>query len=161
MAAAPQRLGDEDRLRLSVHPILRDLHDEVRDELIEQFHVVDVGADEHILEEGGLNSRLFIVLRGTVSVRLPKHGGRISEVKLATLGAPETFGEYSLFDGQKVSAAVYAAETSRIAWLDKSAIDRLIDHHPQAARRFYEAVIRILVSRLRARNAELDIITVG
>jgi CRP/FNR family transcriptional regulator, cyclic AMP receptor protein len=161
MNATSQRPGDEDRLRLSAHPVLHDLRDDVRDELIEQFRIQDVDAGVHVLEEGGLNSRLFIVLKGAVSVRLPKQGRRFSQVNLATLGPGETFGEYSLFDGQPVSAAVYATEPTRVASLEKTALDTLIDGHPETARRFYEGVIRILVSRLRAKNAELDLITIG
>ena len=161
MSATPQRPGNEDRLRLSAHPILHDLRDDMRDELIEQFRVEDVDAGAHVLDEGGLNSRLFIVLKGAVSVKLPKQGGRFSEVTLATLGAGETFGEYSLFDGQRVSAAVYATEPTRVAWLEKTALDTFIDGHRETARRFYEGVIRILVDRLRAKNAELDLITIG
>ena len=161
MDTATQRPGHEDRLRLSAHRILRDLQDAARDQLIEQFGVENVDAGAHVLEEGGLNSRLFIVLKGAVSVKLPKQGGRFSEVQLATLGAGETFGEYSLFDSQPVSAAVYAAEPTRLAWLEKTVLDALVDHQPETACRFYEGVIRVLVGRLREKNAELDLITIG
>ena len=161
MDATPQHPGQEDRLRLSAHRILRDLRDDVRDKLIEQFRVEDVDAGAHVLEEGGLNWRLFIVLKGAVSVKLPKQGGRFSEVQLATLGAGETFGEYSLFDGQRVSAAVYATEPTRLAWLEKTVLDALADRQPETACRFYEGVIRILVGRLRGKDAELDLITIG
>jgi CRP-like cAMP-binding protein len=158
---AAQLPGDEDRLRLSAHGILRDLRADVRDELIAEFRVGDVAVGARVLEEGGTNSRLFLVLKGAVGVRLPKDGRRVSEVKLATLGAGETFGEYSLFDGQRVSAAVYATEPTRLAWLEKPALDALIERRPETARPFYEGVIRILVRRLREKNAELDLITIG
>ena len=143
------------------HRILHDLGDGLRDELIEKFHVEDVDAGVHLLEEGQSNSRLFIVLKGAVSVKLPKQARRVSEVKLATLGAGEIFGEYSLFDAQPVSAAVYAAEPTRLAWLEKADLDVFVESHREVGRRFYESVIRILVARLRAKNAELDLVTIG
>ena len=162
MTATQHRPGEEDRLRLCAHGILHHLREDVRDELIEQFHVEDVPAGAHVLEEGGLNSRLFIVLKGAVSVKLPKQGHRVSEVRLATLGVGEAFGEYSLFDAQPVSAAVYATEPTRLAWLEKTVLDRFVaGHDPDSARCFYEGVIRILVTRLREKNAELDFITIG
>lgn len=162
MTATPQRPGRDDRLRLSAHPLLHELRDDVRDELVERFHVDDVDGGTHVLEEGDLNSRLFIVLKGAVSVRLPKDGRRVTEVRLATLGPGEAFGEYSLFDAQPVSAAVYATEPTRLAWLEKAALDELINgRDAETARRFYESVIRILVRRLRAKDAELDLITIG
>jgi len=161
MNGDPQRPGDEDRLRLSAHGVLHDLGDGLRDELIARFHVEDVGAGAHVLEEGEPNSRLFIVLTGAVSVKLPKHGGRVSEVQLATLEAGEAFGEYSMFDAQPVSATVYATEPIRLAWLEKGDLDAFIDGHRELARRFYESLIRRLVARLRAKDAELDFVTIG
>ena len=162
MTATSQRPGHEDGVRLSAHGILHHLRDDVRNELIEQFHVEDVAAGAHVLEEGGLNSRLFIVLKGAVSVKLPKQGRRVTEVRLATLGVGEAFGEYSLFDAQPVSAAVYATEPTRLAWIEKTTLDGFIaSHDPETARCFYEGVIRILVTRLREKNAELDFITIG
>ena len=154
-------LRDEDRMRLANHRILRDLGENLRDHLIGKFRVADLATGVHILEEGQSNVRLFVVLKGAVSVRLPKDARRVSEVKLATLGSGEVFGEYSLFDAQPVSAAVYAAEPTRLAWLDKADLDAFLDGHRDVARRFYEGVIRILVARLRAKNAELDLVTIG
>lgn len=161
MPLTTEPLRDEDRLRLSNHRILHDLGDGLRDRLIEKFRVADLTADVHILEEGQSNTRLFVVLTGAVSVRLPKDARRVSEVKLATLGAGEVFGEYSLFDARPVSAAVYAAEPTRLAWLEKAELDAFLDGHREVGRRFYEGVIRILVARLRAKNAELDLVTIG
>jgi CRP-like cAMP-binding protein len=131
-----QRLGEEDRTLLSAHRILCDLSDGLRTELIGKFHVEDVDAGVHLLEEGQTNSRLFFVLKGAVSVKLPKQAGRVSEVKLATLGAGEIFGEYSLFDAQPVSAAVYAAEPTRLAWLEKADLDVFVDSHREVNHRF-------------------------
>ena len=104
---------------------------------------------------------MLSTLKGAVSVKLPKQARRISEVKLATLGAGEIFGEYSLFDGQPVSAAVYAAEPTRLAWLQKADLDMFVESHREVSCRFYESMIRILVARLRAKNAELDLVTIG
>jgi CRP-like cAMP-binding protein len=71
------------------------------------------------------------------------------------------FGEYSLFDARPVSAAVYAAEPTRLAWVEKGELDAFLDAHREVGRRFYEGMIRILVARLRAKNAELDLVTIG
>ena len=161
MIASTEARREEDRLRLSAHRILHDLGDGLRDQLIAKFQVADVDAGVHVLEEGQSNARLFVVLKGTVSVKLPKQAGRVSEVKLATLGAGEVFGEYSLFDAQPVSAAVYAAEPTRLAWLEKRDLDAVLDGHREVDRAFYEGMIRILVARLRAKNAELDLVTIG
>ena len=159
MSPAPQ--NEEDRLRLAGHRLLHDVEERARSALIDSFRVEDVPTGRSVLEEGQTNSRLFIVLKGSVSVKLPKRARRVSEVKLATLSAGDIFGEYSLFDGRPVSATVYAVEPARVAWIEKSALDTFVDGHREAGRRFYETIARILVGRLRAKDAELDIVSVG
>jgi len=157
--ARPEK--EEDRLRLAGHRLLHVVESGAREALIDSFHIEDVPATRSLLEEGQANSRLFIVLKGTVSVKLPKRARRVSEVKLATLGAGDVFGEYSLFDGQPVSATVFAVEPTRVAWIEKSALDAFVDGHREAGRHFYETIARILVGRLRAKDAELDIVSIG
>jgi CRP-like cAMP-binding protein len=157
----PSRPREEDRLRLAGHRLLREIDVSAREALVDRFRVEDVAAGRALLEEGQANSRLFVILQGSVSVKLPKRATRVSEVKLASLGAGDIFGEYSLFDGQPVSATVYAVGPTRVAWLDKPALDAFADGYREAGRRFYEAMTRILVGRLRAKDAELDVITIG
>jgi CRP-like cAMP-binding protein len=152
---------EEDRLRLAALRLLHDLDEESRDALVAKFLVEDVPTDRHLLEEGQGNSRLFVVLKGCVSVRLPKRTTRPTEVKLATLGAGEIFGEYSLFDEQPVSATVFAAEPSRVAWIERTTLDAFFEERRDAGRRFYDAMLRLLVARLRSKNAELDVVTIG
>jgi len=161
MRDTAQPPNEEDRLRLTGHRLLHDLEEASRDALVGSFHVADVPAGQTVLEEGQTNAVLFVVLKGSISVRLPKNAQRVSEVKLATLGAGDIFGEYSLFDGQPVSATVFATEPTRVAWLEKSAVDEFVVGHGEVGRRFYENILRILVERLRAKDAELDIISVG
>ncbi len=155
------RLHDEDRLRLSGHPLLHDLPADRRDELIDAFDAADADQGQSLLEEGEANNRLFVVLRGSVSVKLPRRAERVSEVKLATLRAGDIFGEYSMFDGEPVSATVYAVEPMRVAWIEKPALDRFVDAHREVGRLFHEAVVRLLIRRLREKNAELDLLTIG
>jgi len=151
----------EDRLRLAGHRLLHELESRAREALIDRFRIEDVPTSHALLEEGAANSRLFVILKGSVSVKLPKKATRVSEVKLARLHAGDIFGEYSLFDGQPVSATVYAIEPTRVAWLEKSALDAFVDGYREAGRRLYEAITKVLVTRLRAKDAELDVITIG
>lgn len=156
-----QPLSEEDRLRLAAHRLLHELEEAPRDALIGRFHVEEVPAGHVLLEEGHANTRLFVILKGSVSVKLPRDEHRVSEVKLATLGPGDNFGEYSLFDRHPVSASVYATEPTRLAWLDKAALDEFFHDHLESGRRFYEAIARVLVARLRAKDAELDVVTIG
>ena len=159
--STPESRQEQDRQELAQHPLLSALEGAARDALFEVLHVEDVPAGRSVLEEGQPNSRLFIILEGAVSVKLPKLPRRVSEVRLATLGAGDIFGEYSVFDGRPVSATVFAVEDARVAWVEKAALAAFVDGHPEAGRGFYEALIKILVGRLRANDTELDFITIG
>ena len=159
--ATPESRREQDRLELAKHPLLCGLDDAARDAFIEIVHVEDVPAGRWVLEEGQPNARLFIILEGAVSVKLPKRARRVSEVKLATLAAGDIFGEYSVFDGQPVSATVFAVQDARVAWVEKAALDAYVDGHREAGRGLYEALVKILVGRLRANDTELDVITIG
>lgn len=155
------RPSEEDRLRLAGHGLLHELEPGAREALIARFRVDDVPQGSSLLDEGQANSRLFVVLKGSVSVKLPKAATRPSEVRLAALGAGDIFGEYSLLDGQAVSATVFAVEPTRVAWLERSALDAFVDEYREAGRRFYESIMKMLVGRLRAKDAELDLVTIG
>jgi len=155
------RSREEDNLRLAGHWLLHDLEPALRDALIDRFTIDDVPAGSSLLEEGQPNSRLFVILKGAVTVKLPKGSRRVSEVKLATLKAGDIFGEYSLFDGRAVSATVYAVEPARVASLTRQALDAFVEGNSEGGRRLYESIVRILVHRLRAKDAELDIVTIG
>ena len=157
----PARPQEEDRLRLAGHRLLHELEPTAREALIDRFRVEHVPAGQPLLDEGQPNSRLFVILKGSVSVKLPRRATRVSEVKLATLRAGDIFGEYSLFDGQPVSATVFAVDAVRVAWLEKSALDAFVDGHREAGRRLYENITRVLVARLRAKDAELEVVTIG
>lgn len=157
----PELQREEDGLRLAGHRLLHDLTSDAREALVASFHVEDVPEGYALLEEGEANSRLFIILKGEVSVRLPRSATRVSEVRLATLTDGDILGEYSLFDGQPVSATVFAVRPTRVAWLEKWALDAFVDAHREAGRGLYENIARVLVGRLRAKDAELDIVTIG
>lgn len=153
--------AEEDLLRLAALRLLHGLDEGTRTALAGRFLVEEVPPERHLLEEGQVSSRLFVVLKGSVSVRLPKRAARPTEVKLATLGPGETFGEYSLFDEQPVSATVFAVEPARVAWIERAALEAFFDENRAAGFSFHDAVIRMLCARLREKDAELDVVTIG
>jgi CRP-like cAMP-binding protein len=161
MSEYEQAPTEEDQLRLSALVLFHDIEESARDTLIGSFNVEDAPSGRPLLDEGETNTRLYVILKGSVGVKLPKRDDRVSEVKLATLTAGQIFGEYSLFDGEPVSATVFATEPSRIAWLEKMALDAFVDGHREAGRRLYENISRMLIRRLRDKNAEMDLVTIG
>ncbi|MBM2811350.1 MAG: cAMP-binding protein [Chloroflexi bacterium] len=98
------------------------------------------------MRRGDAGGRLFVIVRGQVSVTLPSSEG--PELRLGTLKAGEVFGEMSVFDDEPRSATVTAIEPTETLSLNTTQVLAFLGEHPEAA----IAIIRLLVRRLRDTN---------
>jgi CRP-like cAMP-binding protein len=152
---------EEVQRRLERLPMLQGMDPELRRVLIGKFGTATFAPGAVVLAEGVTNSRLFAVVSGALDVKLLQIGNRMCEVDLGELYEGDVFGEYSIFDGQPVCASVITKRASRVAWLEKQAIDDFLDAHPRAGRRLYDNLMRMLIARLRSKNDEVDLRKVG
>ncbi len=97
-----------------------------------------------IFAKGDEGDSMYIVCSG--SVRLELDGRPIEEV-----GANGTFGEMSLIDGSKRSAAAVTAEDSELAILNKRAFVFLVHETPY----FALDVMATMAARLRRMNSRV------
>ncbi len=92
----------------------------------------DVRAGEILVNEGGTDRDLFVILRGeAVAVR----GGAI----VVTLGVGDFFGEFALIAGEPRSATITASTDMRVMVLSASGMDDAIRREPILARRMWES----------------------
>lgn len=157
-------LDATERARLAELPMLEGAPPSLVDALARDCVKVALAKNETILEEGSANDSIFLILSGEVGVRLSdggKHSGRISEVRLATLKVGEVFGEYSMFDGERTSANVFATSPTVLARFPGELLRRELAANAEAGRTVYRNMIGALVKRLRAKDAELDLMIVG
>ena len=110
--------------------------------------LVRVDEGRVIIAAGQPNERLYIVLRGEVSVRL--HSLDVPPVARLTRG--DVFGELSVIDGEPTSAFVVAESRCRLLGLDRDALWELFRRTPQIANN----LLAILTRRLRATNVQLE-----
>jgi hypothetical protein len=80
-------------------------------------------AETLIIEEGGLNESMFLLVEGRVEVR--KQGRRVAE-----LGPNEFFGEMSLLERAPPAATVATLEESRLLCLQRTDLFRLMEEFP-------------------------------
>ncbi len=117
---------------------------------------------ELILSESSPTDGLYIVLEGEVEVFLPERAGsgahRPSRVRLNRLGPGRCLGEYGLIDDQPSSASAEALTPAKLCFLSKAAFRRLVERHDRVGRIVYANLLRYLVSRLRGKDKELDIL---
>ena len=100
-------------------------------------------AGERLLAAGDENDLLYVVLEGTLTVRLPDTARPIVPVLPG-----ECVGELSLLDGCLVSADVVADDQSLVMSIEREQLWRLMEHAPVVARN----LLRLLAGRVRNDN---------
>jgi CRP-like cAMP-binding protein len=129
--------------------------------LYEAGDVATVPRGTVIVNEGDRLHQLFILLSGRIEVFLPRGERRVSEVKLTELGPGDCFGEYAFVDRQPASATIRANEDCEVYSIAHDTLKEFLDTHHSVASVIYRNLLRILVGRLRASNAELDLFTLS
>lgn len=110
-------------------------------------------AGEVVFQEGDVADAAFMILRGSVEIRVRVPGSSRAEDSrlLATLDTGEVFGEMSIIDESPRSASATAVEPTTCLRFPADEVLALIESHPVATRE----ILRTLVSRLRAANRKL------
>jgi CRP/FNR family transcriptional regulator, cyclic AMP receptor protein len=113
-----------------------------------------------VLSEGQPGDGLYVILEGTMECLLLPQSlqGRPTSVRLGTLGPGRCFGEYSLIDDGPCSATVRALGPTTVCFLPQADFRRLVVADAWVARIVYGNLLRFLVSRLRGKDQELDVI---
>ncbi len=114
---------------------------------------VSYGPGTTIIREGDPADRVFLLLRGSVSVRLDLGGGRSK--RLATLNAGVAFGEMALRSGTARTASVVADEAVECAVIDIATIAEVAAQRPAIHTTLLANLGRLLASRLHRANKEI------
>lgn len=101
-----------------------------------------------VFREGDTGRELFIIARGTASVKLGL-AGRDRERRLATFAAGAVFGELALLDAGPRSASVEADEDLVCYVLSEASFADLVREHHTVAIKLLASLARELSARLR------------
>jgi CRP/FNR family transcriptional regulator len=104
---------------------------------------------ETVFEEGDVGDRCFVVQSGAVKVLRRLADGR--RITLARLGPGSVFGELALFEGDRRSATVQAAEETIVVGLGANEVSEALRRDPEAS----FGMATMLANRLRASNERL------
>jgi anion transporter len=103
-------------------------------------------AAEVIFSQGEIGDALYIIQSGAAEVLVEHEGLR---TKKAILGPYESFGEMSLFSGEKRSATVIALVDSVVLKLSKETWEELLAKYPSLSLHFCKAIIHRLTETER------------
>jgi len=107
-----------------------------------------------ICREGDDGDRMWLLVRGSVSVRLVLTDGR-GDRRIASLARGTTIGEMALVESSRRSATIVADEEVACYELSRSDFDRLLAEHPVVATKLLSNLSRELARRLRRTSQDL------
>jgi CRP-like cAMP-binding protein len=79
-------------------------------------------------------------------------------VRLNRLGPGRCVGEYGIVDDRPSSASVAALVPTRLCFVPREALRRLLERHGDVARVVYGNLLRVLVDRLRRKDQDVDLL---
>jgi CRP/FNR family transcriptional regulator, cyclic AMP receptor protein len=139
------------RAALQASPIVQDLSQAAFSDLCTRGMALELKSSDPLLFQdvrGGLG--LFVILAGSIGVYRKDEAADAQEQQLAVLRPGDCLGEYSLLDGQSVSATARALEPARLFFLPSGQFRSVVERDPQAGCLLYRNLARYLVRRLRA-----------
>ncbi len=105
--------------------------------------------DEDIVVAGTLGDSFYLIVSGSARVYATANA---TGLPLATLQAPEFFGEMSLIEPALRSATVRAAEMTEVFRVPQFAMANLLQDDPAAMTSVLVTIVRVLSARLRQAN---------
>jgi CRP-like cAMP-binding protein len=103
-----------------------------------------------IIEEGALQTEVFVLISGKLEVRATQDDG--SETLLAQVTPGETLGEICLFDPGAATATVTAVEFSQLWRIADADLIHFMEENPGAGNVLLRTLASILAQRLRQLN---------
>ena len=132
------------------------------DLMLGSCRLIEAQPGQLLLSEGARGDGLYVILDGEVESFLPErtigHLRRPTRMRLSVLGPGRCFGEYGVIDDRTSSASVQALRPSRFCFLPTAEFRRLTDANDHIGKIVYANLLRFLVSRLRSKDKELDLV---
>lgn len=115
------------------------------------FHAASAG--EFLIRSGDASECLYLLLSGSVEVRLPDESGNRGK-RLDVFTSGMNFGEMGFLDGSPRSADVIALDTVECRVVERTLFQRLDNERPQIKIKLLEQMARHLSANLRRANIE-------
>lgn len=100
-------------------------------------------AGEALVQQGKRTHGVYLLLKGTASVRIVKQGASLG------ISPGEACGEISFLDELPATADVVAKEEVEAFYLDRPTLQSIFELFPHLGSRFYHSLAAILSRRLR------------
>jgi len=99
--------------------------------------ILELAPGEKVFRIGGKSDELFLMMAGSVEVRVPREGDSGRELVVDRFGAGQIFGEVALLAGEERKGNAIAMEPSTLLALSWDGINEAARHHPLIAARLF------------------------
>ena len=124
--------------------------------VMEKFKKVDVTSGEYVFKENDSGDTLYIVEKGTVSLKKLIINDYEKTLFVATEGL--VFGEFSFIDGKERSASAFAEKDSALLSLKRKDFDAFVKEHPLTGAQLYNNLLDTIATEAENLNFQ-NIIT--
>lgn len=145
--------GKSKREILSESPLFDNLLPAELEMLADLFTARDFGAGEVVFNEGDVGDALYVIATGVVDVLRRSPQG--TQVAVATLAAPQFFGEMSLIDKEYRSATVKTKSNATLLTLTHDNLHTFAKAYRNGFTWVVVNIARVLSARLREANRRL------
>lgn len=114
-----------------------------------------LAAGEALFRQGEAGDSLYVMCRGTVSIRLPDAADQPGK-RVAAFGPGVVLGEMALLEGKPRSADAVADSASELLELRRLDFDRLAEEAPALAQHLLRNLACLLAERLRQTTQDLQ-----
>lgn len=132
------------------HEIFRHFKPEHIARIVDNSPVNLYAKRERVVKQGDTGGSMFVVLSGTLEVRITKDSER---TVVANLKSGDCFGEYSLLSGEPRSATVMALEELELLEITHRTIQPLIHENPEVLNRLSELLAKRLAENEKSTSA--------
>lgn len=132
-------------------PALASFSDDQLDDVLNSSSLIQGEPGDHIIKEGSIDSRIYVLLSGELEVRV----GRKKVASITRIG--EVFGELALVNHDKRLASVVAAGRCVCLAVDQKFLQDIHprEEDPDFHAALYEFVARLVVRKLEATSRRL------
>jgi CRP-like cAMP-binding protein len=120
-------------------PLFSCLSEEQLDQLVAQARLSTFGRGERVIREGAEGDSMFVLLSGAAEVSISKNG---TSIPIATLKAPDCFGEMSLLTGERRTATVRAETDCQVMEIGKPVMAEILRASPDCLERLSELLAK-------------------
>jgi len=121
----------------------------VLETLASRVQFTSARAGEEVISAGTLGQTLYLVIHGTVKIKVDRPDG--TEAVIAMLGPGDIVGELSALDAARRSADVVALEPTDLVAMERAVLDELLGRQPVVARN----MLRLLSRRVRLSSEQI------